>query len=81
MRSFLAAALCLSLVHSTTAIRPHSFRDLIARDAEPEPEAQAFDSIKRWFARVLRRDLTPRQTNGTVTTTSTNSTDDDGTCL
>ena len=53
MRSFTTAALCLSLIHASNARVPHSFRDLIQRDAEPEPvpEKGVFDWVLRLFKR------------------------------
>ena len=56
MRSFFATALCLSLIHTSVARIPHSFRELIERDAEPEAEE---DGILRWLARLFKRDDPP----------------------
>lgn len=59
MRSVAALALCLSLVHVSTARVPHSFRDLIQRDARLE--AQPHDGILGWLTKLLRREIKLRQ--------------------
>lgn len=58
MRSLATAALCLNLLHTSDARVPHSFRDIIRRDAQPEVQpGGVFD----WLRSLLRRDLAKRQ--------------------
>lgn len=59
MRSFAAVALCLAFVHISDARVPHSFHDLVQRDANAEP--QPGEGVLQWLRRLLRRDLQPRQ--------------------
>lgn len=63
MRSCAMAALCLALLHTSDARVPHSFRDLIQRDAQPEsqPQGGVFD----WLVRLFKRELKPRQDDST----------------
>lgn len=62
MRSFATAALCLALLHTTDARVPHSFREVIQRDAQPEAEVQPQEGVFGWFYRLFKRDnLTTRQ--------------------
>lgn len=59
MRSFATRALCLTLLHTTDARVPHSFRRLVQRDAQPDPQPQ--EGVFEWFRRLLKRDIRPRQ--------------------
>lgn len=58
MRSFATAALCLTLVHTSHARVPHSFREIIQRDAQPEAQ---HEGVVDWLRRLLRRDVAKRQ--------------------
>ena len=66
MRSFATAALCLALLHTSDARVPHSFQDLIQRNAQPElqPQNKVFD----WLVRLFKRELRPRQDESTCYT-------------
>ena len=55
MRSFFATAACLSLIHTTVARVPHSFRDVEERDALPEQEVQPKSGLFDWVANLFRR--------------------------
>ena len=54
MRSFFVTALCLSLIHTSVARVPHSFRDLIGRNIESGSEQQ-HEGFFQWFARLFKR--------------------------
>jgi len=71
MRSFIAAALCLSLLQSCSALIPHSYRQL----AQPEAELTPSNVFLNLFSKLLRRDtssaeqgLFPRQDASTNST-------------
>jgi hypothetical protein len=52
MKSFVAVALCLSLISSFALARiPHSYRQLQERD----DELQSPNGILEWFSRILKR--------------------------
>lgn len=52
MKSFVAVALCLSLLSTFTLARiPHSYRQLQERDEE----LQSPNGILSWFSRLLKR--------------------------
>jgi hypothetical protein len=52
MKSFVAVALCLSLLSTFTLARiPHSYRQLQERD----DESQSPNGIFAWFSRLLKR--------------------------
>lgn len=53
MRSFATTALCLSLIHTSSARVPYSSRNRIQRDAETE--AQPAEGFLSWLSRLLRR--------------------------
>lgn len=57
MRSTLVAALCLSLVHDSTARIPHSFRQLAERETQPEPQHGIFS----WFTHLIKKTVDRRQ--------------------
>jgi hypothetical protein len=67
MRSFYTVALCLALIQSSTARVPHSFRDLMDREHEPEPETQhgILHWISRLFKRIAQSSSTSTSTGGT----------------
>ena len=69
MRSFFITALCLSFFSISYARVAHSFNDVAVRDAQPEAKPEKLAAVKKWFGRLLRRDLStrdlvPRQDNG-----------------
>lgn len=52
MKSFVAVALCLSLISSFALARiPHSYRQLQERDEE----VQSPNGVLNWFSRILKR--------------------------
>ncbi|QIX01926.1 hypothetical protein AMS68_007443 [Peltaster fructicola] len=51
MRSILAPALCLSLVHQSVAYIPHSLKQVAERDVELEQSG----SILSWFSQLFKR--------------------------
>ena len=63
MRSFYTAAVCLALAHISIARVPHSFRDLIVR--EPEPESETEHGIVHWISRLFKRFAQTSSTGGT----------------
>ena len=61
MRSFIATALCLSLIDISSARVPHSFPDLTARGAEPGPKTN--NRLSQWFGRLFKRQSSTDSTN------------------
>ena len=58
MKSFVAVALCLSLVSSFASARiPHSYRQLQERD----DESQSPNGVLNWFSRLLKRQQKSQQ--------------------
>lgn len=74
MRSFITTPLGLSLIHTSVAYVPHSYRDLIHREVEPEPEPKVFEAISQWFSRLFKRDIFSRQNDPDLSNSSGSST-------
>lgn len=65
MRSFFITALCLSLIDTSYARVAHPLHEPVERDAVPEPKPAQLAAVKKWFGHLIRKDLRPRQDNGT----------------
>ena len=55
MRSSAAVLLCLAFSHEANARVPHSFRDLIRRDAQTGPAFHSGNKVLGWLSKMFKR--------------------------